>query len=472
MKIKPIILIACIALQVFFLSGDAKACSCVNPTPCEAFGAASAVFIGRMVNGTEKVEYKNYKGEQVSLEAGLVTFTVEESFKGVSDTSIKIYVTSMKGTSCGDYGLTPGTKYLVYAYEYSGKLGTGVCTRTRPVESDYAKEDMDFLRNLPKQGTGGRLYGKIGMEQGGGDPVPLTNITVIVENELHEQVKAITDQNGHYEIKGLKPGKYQVTPLLGEHYEVYEPTREVLISDRGCATTSYWTKINGSVSGRIVDSAGRTAPATLKLVRSDNEKSGFSDYSEGDGEFVVDGVPPGRYLLYVKIVSADQTSPTKSKEQPFYYPGVFEREKATVIEVGMGEQQEGYGFTLPSFLKVEIVTGVIQYPDGRPAANAAVIFSILDKTKPGIYRTDDWGGGRIDTDESGRFELHAFKGNSYQLEAQESMHSAIKAKRRPLYSELRMIKLDADVKDVKLVLTSPTSSLDRERMQMQKKTPQ
>jgi hypothetical protein len=471
MKSKPIILIACIALSVFLLSGDAKACSCANSTPCEAFGAASAVFIGRMVNGTEKVEYKNHKGEQVSLEAGLVTFDVDESFKGVSDTTIKISVASMKGTSCGDYGLVPGTKYLVYAYDYSGRLGTGVCTRTRPLEANYVKEDMDFLRNLPKAGVGGRLYGEINLGRGGLDTIPLTNITLTVENELHEQVKVVTDHNGHYEINGLKPGKYQMTPLLGEHYNVYQPTREVLISDRGCATTSYWAKINGSVSGRIVDSAGKTASATLQLIRAEDEKYSFSDYTEDDGEFVVDGVPPGRYLLYVEIVSTDKASPAKTKEQPFYYPGVFEREKATVIELKMGEQQRGYGFTLPPQLKVHTITGVIQYPDGRPAANAAVMLSISDKTTPGIYRLND-SGDRIETDKSGRFEIHALKNNIYELEAQEDGDATAEAKRRQLYSEVKTIRVEADIKDVKLVLTSPTSSFDRERIQMQKTTPQ
>jgi hypothetical protein len=472
MNIKLITLTACIALAGFLVPGDAKACSCANPTPCEAFGAASAVFIGRMINGTEKVEYKNHKSEQVSLEAGLVTFDVEESFKGVSATTIKIYVASMKGTSCGDYGLKPGAKYLVYANEYSGALHTGVCSRTRQSDTDYAKEDFEFLRKLPKEGVGGRLYGQIGVEKGGGNPAPLAGITLVIENERQEQFKAITDSEGRYAISGLKPGKYQVTPLLPEHYEVYQLKREIFISDRGCTTTSYWAKINGSVSGRIVDSEGRTAPATLHLVSVGNENQRFLDIAEDDGEFVVDGAPPGRYLFYLEIFSADKDSPKDDKKQFFYYPGTFDRDKAKIIELGMGEQQEGYGFTLPSQLKVQTITGVIRYADGRPAANAAVMLTLQDKTTPGIYRTDDSGGSSVETDDEGRFEVHAFKGNTYQLEAQEGHDTAIKDKRRQLYSEPKMIKLENDVKDLKLVLTSSTSFFDRQRMQPQKKTPQ
>jgi hypothetical protein len=466
MNIKLITLFVCIVVSISVLSNEATACSCKMFTPCEAFGNASIVFIGRAMSGTDKRSSKNAKGETIEWETGTVTFSVEESFKNISVTQISINVTG----GCDPLGFTKGERYLVYAREYQGKLVTGSCSRGGGVDSTYTKEDMDFLHNLPKEGTGGRLYGQIGVEKGGEKPAPLAGITVIVENEMHEQFKAVTDSEGGYEISGLKPGKYQVTPLLPEHYDVYSPMREVLISDRGCATTSYWAKVTGSISGRIVDEEGRTAPAYLRLVAINNEKQRFSDIAYDNGEFEIDGVPPGRYLLYLETLSVDKDSPAKSKEQAFYYPGVFERDKATIIEFGMGEQQKGYGFTLPSPLKVQTITGVIQYPDGRAAANAAVILSIQDKTTPGIYGTDD-SGGRIETDETGRFEIHAFKGNTYELEAQEDGNAVLGKKRRQLYSQPLRIKLEGDVKDVKLVLTSPTSSFDRLRMQQQKKTP-
>jgi hypothetical protein len=50
--------------------------------------------------------------------------------------------------------------------------------------------------------------------------------------------------------------------------------------------------------------------------------------------------------------------------------------------------------------------------------------------------------------------------------------AAIKAKRRPLYSEPMIVRLEGDVKDVKLVLSSPTSYIERQMAQPQKKTPQ
>jgi hypothetical protein len=468
MKIKLISLIASITLGFFLFPAEANACSCREWTPCESFNNASVVFIGRAVSSTHKLPWKNSKGEAVEQEAGTVTFSVEQSYKGIGGPHISIHIMSV----CSPMGITKGERYLLYAYESQGQLVTGSCHRSRAADTEYAKEDLQFLHNLPKEGVGGRLYGEVGVNKGGGKPVPLAGITVIAENETRQQFKVVTDDKGRYELSGLKPGKYQVTSLLPAHYEVYEPEREISISDRGCASNNYWANINGMVSGRVVDAQGRRAPARLRLVSVENARQSFLGSAYNDGEFEIDGVPPGRYLLYVEIVSAYPDTRQVSKKEPFYYPGVFEPKEAKIIELGLGEKQNAYEFTLPEKLKVQTITGVIQYPDGRPAGNAAVILSIPDKTPPGIYRTDEWGSGRIETDESGRFEIHAFKGNTYQLEAQEGHKVAIEAKRRQLYSEPKIIKLEGDVNDVKLVLSSPTSFFERRMAQPQKKTPQ
>ena len=95
--------------------------------PCEAFGSASAVFIGRMLGGTEKYREYTENGITVSLETGNVRFEVQESFKGVSATEVTVLAMSMKGTSCeGMAALARGRTYVVYA----GVLQSGELHRT------------------------------------------------------------------------------------------------------------------------------------------------------------------------------------------------------------------------------------------------------------------------------------------------------------------------------------------------------
>jgi hypothetical protein len=117
---------AATGLLLCFLLSKAEACSCKEFTPCEAFGYASAVFIGQMIDATEKVSERVVNGKTIITEAGLCTFSVEEAFKGVTGTEVKIFVA--KDTYCGSGGLVHGIKYIVYArYETSTGLSVGGC---------------------------------------------------------------------------------------------------------------------------------------------------------------------------------------------------------------------------------------------------------------------------------------------------------------------------------------------------------
>jgi hypothetical protein len=332
------------------LCRDANGCSCVERSPCEAFGSASAVFIGKMLGGTEKVREFTKDGQSLSVEAGQVRFSVEEAFKGVTASAITIYVASMKGTSCGDHGLTRGERYVVYAYAPdSGGLSDGPCSRTRAIE--HANADVEFLHNLPKEGIGGRLSGHVGIDIGGRENPPLPNVTITVRNEK-QGYEVVTDANGDYALAAIKPGRYQVVLNLPKGYLCDTETREVLIDDRGCAKETFWTEVDSSISGRVVDVMGRVAPATLTLVSMQDQQRKFRGFAHEDGEFNIAGIEPGRYLLYVEILSA-------GKEGVFFYPGVDERDRAGIFEVGMGQNLTGYTFTLPDKLVAQVIEGVL-----------------------------------------------------------------------------------------------------------------
>ena len=395
----------------------------------------------------------------LSSEAGAVRFSVEESFKGVNATEIMINVSSMKGTSCGDYGLIRGERYLVYAFlADSGGLHDGPCSRTRTVE--YAKEDLEFLHSLPRTGTGGRLSGHVGIDYGGRDNPPLAGATITISNE-EQKYDVVTNANGDYELAGIKPGEYKVVLVLPKGYVSNTATREVRLDDRGCAQQTFWTHVDSSISGRVIDGMGRPAPATLTLMSTNEKARKFHGFAHEDGEFDIDGIEPGRYVLYIDIVSAGKERHS-GREEVLYYPGVEEVGRATVFEVAMGQNLGGYVFTLPSKLIVQTIEGVLQFPDGRPAAGARVIASLEDKSTPGIYRTDDWPSG-TDSDEHGRFSIIGFSGNTYRIYAQANLLPPMIQKQSPRFSKPIVIKLDKDVRELKLILesTDDPNSLQR-----------
>ncbi|HWT03617.1 MAG TPA: hypothetical protein VN256_25440 [Pyrinomonadaceae bacterium] len=93
------------AAGLLLLAPAARACSCLIRDPASAFNDAKAVFVGRMLGGTEKLSLKDEGGKPYHLEAGDVRLTVEEVFKGDLPSVITVEVASMNGTSCGPYGL-------------------------------------------------------------------------------------------------------------------------------------------------------------------------------------------------------------------------------------------------------------------------------------------------------------------------------------------------------------------------------
>ena len=76
------IFITIVTFCFFLIPSIAHACSCATGDPPFEFNRAKAVFIGRVLGGTEKLTVKDEKGKAYELEAGQIRFTVEELFKG------------------------------------------------------------------------------------------------------------------------------------------------------------------------------------------------------------------------------------------------------------------------------------------------------------------------------------------------------------------------------------------------------
>jgi hypothetical protein len=437
-----------VAFLLFSMSSTAYACSCTTGNPAYEFNAAKMVFIGRMLRGTETLSVKNEAGKSRTIQAGQVRFKVEEVFKGNSREEVIVEVASMDGTSCGPYGLTRGERYLVYAYssgENKDVLDTGVCTRTTLVSSKYAKGDLEFLRNLPPEGVGGNLNGGISADLRAGGATPLANVRVrIIGSE--QEIVTYTDKNGRYEVKQLKPGKYRVEPEFPPNYTSEHKFGEVNVDDRGTAGVWFEAYIDGKVSGRVIDHEGNGVEyASLDLVDKTRTVYGYS--SGEDGEFEVEGVPPGGYFLFINLSANDSQD-----DKPFYYPGTFEREKATVVRVGLGEKIEGLEFRLPDEFRVRTVEGQVVWKDGTPAANVEVMLLCPTSNKAAGLRVE-YRPPTTKTDEQGRFLLKGFSGETYWIEARASRPGAKEGEVIALHSPSRKLSLDDSLKNLRVVLS-------------------
>ena len=434
---------------LFSIPATSFACSCATGPPEFEFNRARMVFIGRMLGGTEKILRKDNDGKSFTIESGKVRFSVEEIFKGSGGEEVTVQIESMDGTSCGPYGLRRRQRYIVYAYigtNGQNTLYTGVCTRTAEISSDYAKDDLKFLRNLPPPGVGGNLRGSIWADLKGGGANPLPDVVVKISSEDGQVITAITDKKGEFIVKQLKPGKYKVEPYFPANYTSEHKFADVNVDDRGTASVGFEAYIDGRVLGRVVDTEGNRFNNIFLQMEAEG-KSVYGHSVSDDGEFEVKGAPPGEYVLYFEMEGKDY-----SQRKPYYYPGTFEREKATVIRVGLGEKVEGLEFRLPPGALVRTVEGEVVWKDGTPAANVQVMLLCPQSSATDGYRIE-FSPTTTTTNEQGRFRLEGFTNQTYWIEARAEREAG--TFKVEMHSPSRKLSVQDSVKNLKLTLSQP-----------------
>ena len=414
MKILFNILVVCF----FSIPSVVHACSCGTGDPPIEFNRAKSVFIGRMIGGTEKFSTTDSAGKSRPVEAGAVRFAVQELFKGSLGNEVSLRIDSMRGTSCGDYGLTRGEVYLVYAYENESnkaELYTGVCTRTSAVTNKYVAEDLTFLRSMPAAGSGGNLRGRIWVDARnakGGGAEPLRNVKIRVRG-VDGTTKIVTsNENGEFELARIKAGKYRVEPEVPDTYYLEEDFEDVEVADRGTASVGLEVYFAGEVSGRLVDKVGAGYDfAFLHFNSTNGAKQVYGHSDGGNGAFSVDGVPPGEYILFLELSHEDS-----DKNKNYYYPGTFDRSEAKPVTVGLKGKVTGLSFVLPEEYQVRTIEGRVFWKNGKPAGGVEVNLLCPRSTKPGGFAIE-FGAQSTESDETGRFRIQGFTGETYWIEA-------------------------------------------------------
>lgn len=96
-----------------------------------------------------------------------------------------------------------------------------------------------------------------------------------------------------------------------------------------------------------------------------------------------------------------------SSEEPFplgYFPGVFEKEKATVLTFVSGDRLQDFDIHIPSQRPTKTIQGRLLFSDGRPVDAESVEF--VSEEKPDQKQDEV----RAKTDAEGRFSLRVLEG--------------------------------------------------------------
>jgi hypothetical protein len=439
-----------IIFSLYYLSSVSfvYACSCVaGISPCEALKNTPHVFIGRVV------DISNSSSSQEDPE--LLTFEVEQSFKGLQSRKVKMW----QGTGSGDCSLVfdMGERYLIYAnYDNETKLySTGLCTRSSAVK--YASEDLDYLRGLPSSASKNRISGIVvrydydyDPDSTPEDPELIAGIKIVIADQYGKRLETVTDTDGYYKFIGIPAGKYRIDPVLPQYLTLERSDSKAIdMSSKGCISVNFFTRTNGKIKGVVLDDEKRPVPDIyvdiLPVELADkigDPKYGSYKKSDVNGNFEFNELKKGRYYIGVNI----RRNP--EGDTPFprtFYPNASNIGEAEVIDLHRGENLEGYKIQLPKRLKVRQIEGSLTWPDGKPVVKGMITL------KDSPDREDGQSIAFENTDSSGNFSIIALEGIEAWIHA--SSFVEVKDGLQVFEADPVKVKVQSGIAPVRLVLS-------------------
>jgi hypothetical protein len=126
-----------------------------------------------------------------------------------------------------------------------------------------------------------------------------------------------------------------------------------------------------------------------------------ADCTEKAGAFEILAIPPGSYII---VVNDDGKISSDEPFRTFYYPNVFEREKAAIITIAAGDRLDNLSITAPEMHETILVEGSFRYSDDKPVDDGMITFVADRDTR----NSENDANSR--TDPKGHFRIKILKG--------------------------------------------------------------
>jgi hypothetical protein len=303
------------------------------------------------------------------------------------------------------------------------------------VPSNQTRAQAQQRDNLPRTAS---ISGRVTV-----DGKPATNASVIVaevdprsqgvmftmrggESRHPDLVKARTDSDGRYSVKGLAGGSYMVRALSSAYITSSSSLnpgwfRQVTLDEGESRENVDFALVRGGViTGRVTDVEGRPLIAGIIAVEPLNERGesqGARDFDNWEimqtddrGIYRIFGLPSGRYIISANSEGVYYTG--SRKYSVTYYPDVTDRKQARVIEVKEGEEVAGIDIRLGVARKTYAALGrVVDAETGQPLSQTSVMCMAVGGGE------HPWGhsASAVTTDDRGRFQVSGLPSGRYAL---------------------------------------------------------
>jgi hypothetical protein len=375
------------------------------PSFCEMYGRAGAVFVGKIT------DIKEIKKENVSSDFE-ITFQVKEAFLGVKNsTSVSLI---LWGTTLDYCRFEKDADYLIYASKGDNFFSIDAGTRSRPIQE--AEEDLQFLRNLPQQKNGIRIFGNVSqlvkssLEEDNSAPLPKMFVKLESTSNKQQIFFRKTDAKGLYEFSSVPEDSYNVS-LVNVAQNFSTSRNKVTANNKGCVKQNFSVVPTSKIKGRIIDSEGNPVEnltvevISVNIVNPDYWLGEEFSQTDSKGYFESVNVPPGLYTISVNYNNPPEDN---TPFPPTFFPGVLNRLEAQIIQINLGENVENINFQLPTRLTKQAIEGTVLWNDKTPAQGVKVY--VKDHLHDVCCINSE-----VITNEQGHFITYGYKGRKYRV---------------------------------------------------------
>ncbi|HEY2460303.1 MAG TPA: carboxypeptidase regulatory-like domain-containing protein [Candidatus Acidoferrum sp.] len=265
--------------------------------------------------------------------------------------------------------------------------------------------------------------------------IPLKRARIVLRNldAQDSSLSSSSDANGHFELKGITPGRFRLSVLrtgyVTQQYGQRKPNDPgsilTLRPGQNLKDLLFRMLPSAVIAGRITDEDGEPVPAAqifaLREVYTQGRRELASETSVATndlGEYRLFGLRPGHYFVSAELprqnrFGVQQDSDDKDVFTKMYYPGTPDSDRATAIVVKSGEEIPSVEILMRRVLAYRIHGRVYNLVNQQPGTGANLFL-----VKKSASLESSFGQQVVPVEKTdGSFEINSVLPGSYVLAA-------------------------------------------------------